>query len=205
MYFASAFDSKIIAMHPRFGRGAYPTHPLVPVDFVPVFDVGTHAFNFCPRAEIFMGGRPIYMSSDKKLFAMCGALQVHDIAGQWCNQMWYTLPDPPFESEFVTSYALHPDGLSFFMSIGNLTAPANFSFNMRRGVGWQDIHGWGAAFQRSGTLRPKARPGILMPLGTSAPAIYCLPIQPTPPTTDSSRRGRSARRSCSVRILSRRT
>ena len=76
------------------------------------------------------------------VFTDANQLPQDDLVSQWHARSWCTLPDPPFESRLYTSYVVHLDGQSFFVNLGNLNAPTNFSLHMRNGMGCKMVHGW---------------------------------------------------------------
>ncbi|RLN42546.1 uncharacterized protein C2845_PM01G28450 [Panicum miliaceum] len=131
--FAAAFGTKIIAMTPTIvdGTPIPATHPLAPRCVVPVFDVRTRLFAFAPRPKMNLFN-PIYFSVGEGLFVLSsGSFQLlrppaalEEPGGDLCWE-WRELPKHPFERMNVTSYAVHPDGRTIFVS----TSTATFTFD----------------------------------------------------------------------------
>ncbi|KAL6638709.1 hypothetical protein ACP70R_023820 [Stipagrostis hirtigluma subsp. patula] len=130
--FAAAFGGKIMALHPREIDG-------VPVPFasdrlVPVFDVRLRPLSFGPRPAADRA-EPVYIPVGGKLAA--GSFELLDAPslrppGFELFDPWRQLRGPPFESKHVTSYAVHPDGRTIFVSVDPADAPdaaATFSFD----------------------------------------------------------------------------
>ncbi|CAL4927356.1 unnamed protein product [Urochloa decumbens] len=132
-HLAAAFDSKILATQPVSPGAAAP--PLLE-SHVPVFDVRQRSCLF-------------------ELFAL--AAGTFDVlcpppsppptpqARAWS---WFQLQSPPFERDRVTSYAVHPDGTTIFVSIVERppAAATTFAFDtaeraLRGGGGWWRLHG----------------------------------------------------------------
>jgi hypothetical protein len=128
--FAAAFGTKIIAMTPTNVDGT-ATHPLAPSCVVPVFDVRTRLFAFAPRPKMNLFD-PIYFSVGEGLFVLSsGSFQLlhppaalEEPGGDLCWE-WRELPKHPFDRMDVTSYAVHPDGRTIFVS----TSAATFTFD----------------------------------------------------------------------------
>uniref|UniRef100_A0A0A9BZU8 DUF295 domain-containing protein n=1 Tax=Arundo donax TaxID=35708 RepID=A0A0A9BZU8_ARUDO len=151
-YFAAAFGTKIMAMHPMAARMG--THPLVPRCLVPVFDVRTRALDFSPRPKSDPT-RPIYISVGYRLFALSDgsvellcASPLKEPGGQCRGRSWHQLPvKPPFKADEVTSYAVHPDGRTIFFSTMRSTAATTFTFHTPEdtedgGFVWKRRGGW---------------------------------------------------------------
>jgi hypothetical protein len=107
---------QILAMHPRDDLEG----------LVPAFDVRRWAMMFC--LSLYLGPSSIGGTTtpstcipiDNRLFALSeSCLQVlnppqppnnDDPSRQCCARSWHKLVEPPFDSNFVSSYAVHPDG-----------------------------------------------------------------------------------------------
>lgn len=149
-HFAGAFDSKILAMQPM--HSWFISNSTVGV---PVYDVHTRSLMIGPR-QVLDPVDPIYIPVDGRLFALsAGSFQL--LNPPPCDEddfewMWHTLPDPPFQREHVTSYAVHRDGRTIFVSTeGKGCAPATFSFDttqseMRNTYMWKQLGQWRLAF-----------------------------------------------------------
>lgn len=143
---------------------------------------------------------PIYFSVGEGLFVLSsGSFQLlhppaalEEPGGDLCWE-WRELPKHPFDRMDVTSYAVHPDGRTIFVS----TSAATFTFDTAK------VH---RKWRRHGSWTPAAliltaswTPGLVsMEIRTRlwayAPATWC---PPTPgPWTGSAWPGSSARRSC---------
>ena len=111
MYFAAAFDSKILALQPIAPGAALPSVLLCAMmakrssvleHHVNVFDVRTRSCLFAPRPETF-GPDPIYIPAGGRLFALgAGTFDWLDPPPlgtpaysdeEWS---WHEIPDPPF-------------------------------------------------------------------------------------------------------------
>ncbi|CAL4944422.1 unnamed protein product [Urochloa decumbens] len=156
MYFAGAFGTKIMAMHLGDDGDEADTHPVVPKRLVTAFDVRTRAMVFCPRPKQDRMSYPFYIPVGNRLLALSASFQLlnppepNHPTGQWCAPSWHELPEPPFDSRVVTSYAVHPDGQVIFVSIGKLIAPATFSFQMGEGNmegRWEPLGDWILPFE----------------------------------------------------------
>ncbi|RCV40923.1 LOW QUALITY PROTEIN: hypothetical protein SETIT_9G094200v2 [Setaria italica] len=139
-YFAAAFDSKILAMHPIAPAAALSS---VLEGHFPVFDVRMRSCLFAPRMET-TGADPIYIPAGGRLFALADGtfdrldpldpppVQFYrpaygEEARAWS---WLELPDPPFERRHVAAYAVHPDGHTIFVSITKgASAATTFAFD----------------------------------------------------------------------------
>ncbi|OEL26812.1 hypothetical protein BAE44_0012169 [Dichanthelium oligosanthes] len=129
-YFAAAFGTKIIAMNPVVVAGR-DTHPLVPSYVAPVLDVRTRLFAFAPRPKMNLVD-PIFFSVDEKLYALSsGSFQLlhPPPLEEPERQSWCELPKHPFKRRDVTSYILHPDGRTIFVSTKSRTSAATFTFD----------------------------------------------------------------------------
>ncbi|CAL4935982.1 unnamed protein product [Urochloa decumbens] len=138
MYFAAAFDSKIMAMHP-VTPGINGMLPWVPESLVPVFDVRMRSVIFGPR-QIPDLDDPIYIPVGGRLFALStGSFQLlypppgDDESGSEEEEgwvwSWRQLPEPPFKRKYVTSYTIHPDGRTIFISIKKRRSATTFTFD----------------------------------------------------------------------------
>ncbi|CAN6309356.1 unnamed protein product [Urochloa humidicola] len=151
MYFAAAFDSKILAMQPIAPGTALPS---VLEDQFPVFDVRTRSCLFGPRMET-TGANPIYIPAGGRLFALASGTfdwldpldppPIHldrsaygEEARLWS---WLELPDPPFQRYNVTSYAVHPDGQTIFVSTKKDASATTFAFETEEHGGIWNRHG----------------------------------------------------------------
>ncbi|CAL4944328.1 unnamed protein product [Urochloa decumbens] len=117
---AAASGSKIIAVLSM--RNGFEYRPSAPSASIPVFDLRRRAFTLGPRPEVDLvtpifippGGRVFALSADSFQFQVlepgsgrCGR------EGQWRKLQMH----PSFKREFsVSSYALHPDGRTIFVS-----------------------------------------------------------------------------------------
>ncbi|CAN6322622.1 unnamed protein product [Urochloa humidicola] len=148
-YFAAAFDSKILVLHPISPAAALPS---VLEHHVPIFDVRTRSCLFGPRMET-TGADPIYIPAGGRLFALAAGTfdwldpappPVGKEAREW---HWLEIPDPPFERKHVTSYAVHPDGQTIFVSTKNGASAATFAFETEEHGGIWNRHGkWALPF-----------------------------------------------------------
>nr|CAB3498240.1 unnamed protein product [Digitaria exilis] len=127
-YFAGAFDSKILAMHPMD-----PQFSLNPNAGVPIFDVRKRCLMVGPRQRPDLL-HPIYVPVGGRLFSLAaGSFQLlypppdANSYSEGFVWTWQTLPDPPFDHKQVTSYAVHRDGRTMFVSTRD--SPAIFSFD----------------------------------------------------------------------------
>ncbi|KAF8660637.1 hypothetical protein HU200_057544 [Digitaria exilis] len=129
-YFAAAFDSKILAMAPPMAPAAEDALPSVLERHFPVFDVRTRGCLFVPRMET-TGADPIYIPAGGKLFAVADgtfdkldpvnpppvtAREMPAYGEEARDWSWLELPDPTFKRRRVTSYAVHPDDHTIFVS-----------------------------------------------------------------------------------------
>ncbi|CAL4944421.1 unnamed protein product [Urochloa decumbens] len=122
MYFAAAFDSKIMAMHP-ITPGINGMLPWVPESLVPVFDVRMRSVIFGPR-QIPDLDDPIYIPVGGRLFALStGSFQLlYPPPGEeeegWVWS-WRQLPKPPFKRKSVAQLLPSPltRGRAYFDSV----------------------------------------------------------------------------------------
>ncbi|CAL4919037.1 unnamed protein product [Urochloa decumbens] len=152
-YFAAAFDSKILAMHPISPATALPS---VLEHRFPIFDVRTRSCLFGPRMET-TGADPIYIPAGRRLFALAAGtfdwldppppLDTPACGKKAREWYWLEIADPPFKRKHVTSYAVHPDGQTIFVSIKNGASAATFSFETEEHGGIWNRHGkWALPF-----------------------------------------------------------
>ncbi|RLN18599.1 uncharacterized protein C2845_PM02G05190 [Panicum miliaceum] len=152
MYFAAAFDSKILAVQPIAAGTALPS---VLEHHVNVFDVRTRSCLFALRPET-SGPDPIYIPAGGRLLAdgtfdwldppppPPGTPAYGEEAREWS---WFEIPDPPFERRHVTSYAVPADGQTIFGSIKKGASAATFSFETEEHGGVWHRHGkWALPF-----------------------------------------------------------
>ncbi|CAL4919050.1 unnamed protein product [Urochloa decumbens] len=117
-YFAGAFDSRILALQPMDSQF---THN--PTAGAPMFDVRKRSLMPCPRQRPDPVD-PIYIPVGGRLFALsAGSFQLlyppPDANGGGLEDfVWTSLPTPPFQCEHVTSYGIHGDGRTIFVSTG---------------------------------------------------------------------------------------
>ncbi|CAM0874138.1 unnamed protein product [Alopecurus aequalis] len=158
MYFA-AFGTKVMAMHPREDGDEADTSPLVHKRLITCFNVRTRAMVFCPRPKEDQS-YPLYIPVGNRLFALSGSFQLlnpqlaKDQSGRWCAKSWCKLAEPPFDSRCVTSYAVHPDGQTIFVSVGRFTnKKGTFSIHMvedmEKGI-WEPLGEWILPFNGCG-------------------------------------------------------
>lgn len=153
-YFAAAFGTRIMAMHPS-GPGADGRPCLVPELHVPVFDVRTRAVIFAPRQKADLA-HPIYIPVGERLFALAaGSFEQlwpppldYPGAEHW-EWTWRELPKPPFETQHVTSYTVHPDGRTIIVGTESGATAATFTFDTEAPqFVWKRLGGW--AMPRTG-------------------------------------------------------
>ncbi|CAL4918995.1 unnamed protein product [Urochloa decumbens] len=137
-YFAGAFDSKILAM-PQPINFAMDGKPM---DDIPVYDVRMKSFMFGPQ-RCLEPNDPIYIPVSGRLFALAdGSFELlyppprDEFTWEDFVWAWNKLPDLTFQSEHVTSYAVHPDGQTIFVSIWDwdCAVPVTLSFNTMENV-----------------------------------------------------------------------
>ncbi|KAM0829178.1 hypothetical protein ACQ4PT_067038 [Festuca glaucescens] len=110
------------------------TLPLVPRRSFPVFDVRQRSVVYCPRL-MPNPVDPIYIPVGGRLFALsagcfdmlCPQPDEPGIHG-WVWS-WHEVAEPPFRRNYVTSYTVHPDGRSIFVSIDKRGSPSTFTFD----------------------------------------------------------------------------
>ncbi|EEC74572.1 hypothetical protein OsI_10134 [Oryza sativa Indica Group] len=155
-YFAGAFDSKILAMQP-----VDPQFSFNPMAGIPIYDVRMRSLMVGPRQRPDPVD-PIYIPVGGRLFALSvGSFQLlypppDDESDDQEEEEdfvwgWHALPNPPFQHEHVTSYAVHRDGRTIFVSIGGESS-ATFSFDtaesVRDGCMWKNHGQWQLPFSR---------------------------------------------------------
>ncbi|CAL4927369.1 unnamed protein product [Urochloa decumbens] len=154
MYFADAFDSKIMAMHP-ITPGINGMLPWVPERLVPVFDVRMRSVIFGPR-QIPDLDDPIYIPVGGRLFALStGSFQLlypppgdNDESGSEEEEGWvWSWRQPPFKRKHVTAYTIHPDGRTIFISIKKRRSATTFTFDtaesaLRDDCTWKQHGNW---------------------------------------------------------------
>ncbi|BAF10972.2 Os03g0163400 [Oryza sativa Japonica Group] len=153
-YFAGAFDSKILAMQP-----VDPQFSFNPMAGIPIYDVRMRSLVVGPRQRPDPVD-PIYIPVGGRLFALSvGSFQLlypppDDESDDQEEEEdfvwgWHALPNPPFQHEHVTSYAVHRDGRTIFVSIGGESS-ATFSFDtaesVRNGCMWKNHGQWQLPF-----------------------------------------------------------
>lgn len=112
--FTAAFGTKILALLPMESK--IETRPLAPLSVIPVIDVVKRSLTFIPRPNmdlletiyIPMGNRLFALSSGS--FRMLSSPEVEEVMS-WCK-----LPKQPFKRRHVSSYSVHPDGRTIFVS-----------------------------------------------------------------------------------------
>ncbi|XP_062187046.1 uncharacterized protein LOC133890607 [Phragmites australis] len=121
-YITAAFGTKIIAMPPP-KMGVPGIHPLMKCGIASVVDVRTRCFTFGPQPKVDLLC-PIYFPLGDRLFVLCSdsfqVLEAHPVqeppVGPCWAGSWRQLPKPPLELDDVSSYAVHPDGRTLFVS-----------------------------------------------------------------------------------------
>ncbi|WVZ66974.1 LOW QUALITY PROTEIN: hypothetical protein U9M48_016123, partial [Paspalum notatum var. saurae] len=133
-YFAAAFGTRILAMHPS-GPGTDGKPCLLPQLQVPVFDVRTRGVIFAPRQKGDLA-HPIYIPVRDRLFALtAGSFEqlwpppLEYPGGDCWEWTWRELPKPPFETKQISSYAVHPDGRTIIVSTESGATAATFTFD----------------------------------------------------------------------------
>ncbi|KAL6656309.1 hypothetical protein ACP70R_007135 [Stipagrostis hirtigluma subsp. patula] len=148
LFFAGAFDSKIIVGHPVAPTINSGTPTMLPSSLLPMFDVRIRSIVLGPR-PMPHPVEPIYFAVGGRLFS----LDVHSFLllyppqrakpdGPPIGWTWFKLPGPPFQRNDVVSYAVHPDGLTIFVSIQESSSVATFSFDTAEDVIRSDGCGW---------------------------------------------------------------
>ncbi|CAL4918992.1 unnamed protein product [Urochloa decumbens] len=170
MFFAAALGSSIVALHPKeeddrllLGRGRG-----IPNCGGAVFDVHKSYLEFIPRPT---GSQlmPVYFSIGNKLLALAPhSLQLLDLSpmdedpGLECelgSLSWRELPDAPFHSAEVVSYAVLPGerATTIFASVGLFTDDATYSFQVMADDGstcWKLVGEWVLPFHGRGYFDP---------------------------------------------------
>nr|TKV91414.1 hypothetical protein SEVIR_9G095100v2 [Setaria viridis] len=151
MFFATALGSRIVAMHPKEDRG----NPNCGGAF---FDVHTACLNFIPRHAHAAEFMPIYFSIGNKRLAL-GCSTMDDPSFQLDSLSWRKLPDAPFDTGEVMSYATLHDKqtITIFASVGLITEDATFSFQMAadgRSPVWRHNGEWTLPFHGPGYFVP---------------------------------------------------
>ncbi|KAL6604618.1 hypothetical protein ACP70R_043045 [Stipagrostis hirtigluma subsp. patula] len=155
-YFAAAFGSKIIPMPVR--RRILGTASLMPCDAekITVYDVhkrGLTGYGPPPKVDpvnpicIPIGNRLFVLSSDS--FQVLNPPSVDDPKGQRWKGSWRKLPLQPFCDHPITSYAVHPDGRTIFVSAENLATStfATYTFNTAKSRSkWKKQGDWKLPF-----------------------------------------------------------
>ncbi|PVH31225.1 hypothetical protein PAHAL_9G089400 [Panicum hallii] len=133
--------------------------PSVLEHHVNVFDVRTRSCLFAPRPET-SGPDPIYIPAGGRLFALAdgtfdwldplppppGTPAYGEEAREWS---WFEIPDRRSSAGMsdVTSYAMHADGQTIFVSIKKGASAATFSFETEEHGGVWHRHGkWALPF-----------------------------------------------------------
>ncbi|XBI11450.1 hypothetical protein VPH35_138507 [Triticum aestivum] len=203
-YFASAFGTRILAMHTRDPGG----HRLLAGTFVPMLDVSSMSMTFCPGHEYPIN--PIYLSvGNTTLFCLsessfemlhweplCPPPLGQRRSREWS---WQRLGHPPFEKYNVTSYAVHPEACTIFVSTkrDDDIAAATFAFDTAKHT-WERLGSWALPFAGRGHFDPhlNAFVGLSKDPGTLAKST---PAACPAPALATALSGSSARRSCSAR------
>ncbi|CAN6322643.1 unnamed protein product [Urochloa humidicola] len=119
---AAASGSKIIAVLSM--RIGFEYRPLAPRASIPIFDLRRRAFTLGPRPELDLS-LPIFIPAGGRVFALCADSSFHVLepggSGRCGEGQWRKLQmHPSFKSESsVSSYALHPDGRTIFVSMAS--------------------------------------------------------------------------------------
>ncbi|KAF7102028.1 hypothetical protein CFC21_103223 [Triticum aestivum] len=145
-YFASAFGTRILLMHPRDPAG----HNLSG-SFFPMLDVRSRSLTFGPGLEFPI--HPVYLAVGNKLFIIAEAsfemLYLDPQSGsEWS---WELLPHPPFQIYDVCSYALY--GHSLLVSTENEAFAATFTFDTVKSS-WKQLGKWVLPFEGRGHFDP---------------------------------------------------
>ncbi|KAF7054193.1 hypothetical protein CFC21_061915 [Triticum aestivum] len=157
-YIASAFGTRILAMHTRDPGGKR----LLSGTFVPMLDVSSLSMTFCPGQEYPIN--PIYLSvGNTRLFCLseasfemlhweplCPPPLGRRRSKEWS---WQRLEKPPFKSYNVTSYAVHPQRCTIFVSTKMNDIEATFSFDMEKQK-WEQLGSWALPFAGRGHFDP---------------------------------------------------
>lgn len=149
-------------MHARDPGG----HRLLSGTFVPMLDVSslTLSMTFCPGQEYPIN--PIYLSvGNTTLFCLSEAsfemLHWEPLCPPPLGQRrsrewsWQRLEDPPFESYNVTSYAVHPERCTIFVStkMDDDDIAATFAFDTAKHR-WGQLGSWALPFAGRGHFDP---------------------------------------------------
>ncbi|TVU45036.1 hypothetical protein EJB05_04505, partial [Eragrostis curvula] len=165
---AATFDSKIIATQPVLvpalsdDDGAAASSSVPSKNIVPVFDVRTRSLRYCPRPSPGHGADPVYFPVDGgRLFALAAG-GCFEVLRPPAADRTDRLPAPPFESRNVTSYALHPDGQTIFVSVKKDACVATFTFDTTDhaledagGNAWKPHGAWSLPFAGRGLYHPE--------------------------------------------------
>ncbi|XBI01756.1 hypothetical protein VPH35_130452 [Triticum aestivum] len=149
-YFASAFGTRILTMHTR-DPGATDCWP-------------GPSMTFCPGHEYPIN--PIYLSvGDTTLFCLsetsfemlhweplCPPPLGQRRSREWS---WQRLEHPPFKGYNVTSYAVHPEACTIFVSTkrDDDIAAATFAFDTAKHT-WEQLGSWALPFSGRGHFDP---------------------------------------------------
>ncbi|CAN6309387.1 unnamed protein product [Urochloa humidicola] len=143
MFFTTALGSKILAMHPKEDGGN-------PNSGGAFFDIHTRSLDFIPRHMDRFS--PIYFSIGSRLFVLgsfsfevIDLLPIDNPRSSLDSLSWCKLPDAPFRSVQVVSYAILPDKQTIFASVGLITNNATYSFQMA-----DDMEGGSSTWKRIG-------------------------------------------------------
>ncbi|KAF8729578.1 hypothetical protein HU200_017522 [Digitaria exilis] len=150
-HFFAAFDTKILATHPRVTtyapRMIWP-RPIACDSFVPVLDIHDQGLVFGPRPKVAdcvedplcipVGDSLLALSSDSFQLLPPPPL-AEPCVGEYCPWSWRALPKPPFESRHVTSYAVHPDGKTLFVGVETPPTPAAATFTAEMSSGSESV------------------------------------------------------------------
>lgn len=133
LHFAAAFGSKILALQPMTPPplALIVIHPLLPKDLVPVYDVH-RLFGLSIGAFETLGPLP-YVAPPGSL------------GEQGWEWDWSALPKPPFKFRRVTSFAVHPDGGTIFVTRKRRSSFATFTFDTIASE-WKRRGGWALPF-----------------------------------------------------------
>jgi hypothetical protein len=164
MFFTTALGSGIVAMHPKEESGGNPNCGGA------FFDVHTACLNFIPRPRHAAGEfNPIYFSFGNKLLALGShSLELLDLplmddpSCDLDSLSWRSLPDAPFGTTDVLSYATLHDKqtITIFVSAGLTTADATYSFQIadhggrRSPAVWRRNGEWTLPFHGRGYFAP---------------------------------------------------
>ncbi|KAF7102022.1 hypothetical protein CFC21_103215 [Triticum aestivum] len=166
-YFASAFGTNILSMHPR----STSCNSLLSGSCILTLDVRSRAITFGPRLEntITLCPRwknpinPIYLAVDNKLFTLSKhsfeilSLDLlspvpPDRSGR-VRWSWEVLTKQPFKVRNVTSYALNPYSQSFLVSTTKKAIADTFAFDTVK-LSWKQVGKWALPFHGRGHFDP---------------------------------------------------